>query len=110
MDSLIKSIKCFKNQVILIAGGKENEELDYEPFTQPIVDHARVLVLVGESKERMNRALENIQQPLSLVPLRSPFYLLIKNQELEILSFYLQAMKVQTFSETMMKEGTTLKN
>ena len=57
MGELIKSIKCFKNSVILISGGKENEEIDYEPFTQEIIDHARVLVLVGESKERMNRAL-----------------------------------------------------
>jgi UDP-N-acetylmuramoylalanine--D-glutamate ligase len=57
MEEMVKSLKSFKQPVILIAGGKDNEEMDYEPYTPEIIDEARVLVLVGESKERMNRAL-----------------------------------------------------
>ena len=57
MENLVRSVKAFKAPVILIAGGKDNEELDYEQFAPEIIDHARVLVLVGESKERMNRSL-----------------------------------------------------
>ena len=57
MENLVRSVKAFKAPVILIAGGKDNEELDYEQFAPEIIDHARVLVLVGESEERMNRFL-----------------------------------------------------
>ena len=57
MDTLIRSLKAFKQQVILIAGGKDKEDFEYERYTQEIIKHARVLVLVGESKERMNRCL-----------------------------------------------------
>ena len=57
MSTLVKSLKSFKNPVILIAGGKDNEEIDYEPFKDEIIKGSRVLVLVGECKERMNRNL-----------------------------------------------------
>lgn len=57
METLVKSVKAYKTPVILIAGGKDNEELDYEQFADDIFPHVRLLVLVGESKERMNRAL-----------------------------------------------------
>ena len=51
MENLVRSVKAFKAPVILIAGGKDNEELDYEQFAPEIIDHARVLVLVGEGVE-----------------------------------------------------------
>src|SRR5690606_34095680 len=51
MDVLIRSVQAFKNPVILIAGGKDNEELEFEKFIKDIVPYARILVLVGESKE-----------------------------------------------------------
>ncbi len=57
MDDLVKSIKSFKSPVILIAGGKDVEELEYDQYVDDIIKNVRVLVLVGESKERMNRAL-----------------------------------------------------
>ena len=62
MEDMCESISSFKNPVILIAGGKDIEEMEYEGYSQPIVDHTRVLVLVGESKERMNRALQGHKQ------------------------------------------------
>ena len=57
MDELVESVNSFKNPVILIAGGKDDEEIEFEPYVPEIIKNARVLVLVGESKERMNRAL-----------------------------------------------------
>jgi len=62
MQEMVNSLKAYKNSVILIAGGKDIEELEYEAFAQEVIDHCRVLVLVGESKERMNRALQEHTQ------------------------------------------------
>jgi len=62
MSEMVKSIKSFKKPVILIAGGKDIEELEYEPLANEVIDNSRVLVLVGESKERMNRALQEHPQ------------------------------------------------
>lgn len=56
METLVRSIRAFKKPVILIAGGKDIEELEYERFAEDILPNVRVMVLVGESKERMNRA------------------------------------------------------
>jgi UDP-N-acetylmuramoylalanine--D-glutamate ligase len=58
MAEMVKSIKSFKQPVILIAGGKDIEEIEYEQRAPEVIDNSRVLVLVGESKERMNRALQ----------------------------------------------------
>jgi UDP-N-acetylmuramoylalanine--D-glutamate ligase len=57
MEDMLKSIAAFKNPVILVAGGKDNEEIEFEPYADEIIKYARVLVLVGECKERLNRAL-----------------------------------------------------
>ena len=57
MDAMIKSISSFKKPVVLVIGGKEIEEVEYEHYATQVNKYARVLVLVGESKERMNRTL-----------------------------------------------------
>ena len=57
MENLCESIKSFKGPVILIAGGKDVEDFDFEPYSEQLIDNTRVIVLVGECKERMNRAL-----------------------------------------------------
>jgi UDP-N-acetylmuramoylalanine--D-glutamate ligase len=57
MPEMILSLKAFKEPIILIAGGKENEEMTFEPYVKELSANTRVIVLVGESKERMNRAL-----------------------------------------------------
>ena len=57
MEEMIKSISSFKKPVILIAGGKDIEDFDYEPYKEDIFKNIRVLVLVGECKERFSRAL-----------------------------------------------------
>lgn len=57
MPEMVGSLDAFKNPVILIAGGKDTEDMDYDPYIDEIIKKARVLVLVGECKERMNRAM-----------------------------------------------------
>jgi UDP-N-acetylmuramoylalanine--D-glutamate ligase len=57
METMVQSLSSFKEPVILVAGGKEIEELNYSQYVEDIIQHARVLVLVGENKERLNRAL-----------------------------------------------------
>lgn len=57
MTALVRNIALFKSPPILIAGGKDIEEVEYTPYAQDLIKHARVLVLVGECKERMNRVL-----------------------------------------------------
>lgn len=58
MPELVKSLKAFKSPVILIAGGKDVEERDFDSYANDIIEHTRILVLVGECKERFNRALQ----------------------------------------------------
>lgn len=62
MPEMIKTLKSFKEPVILIAGGKDNEDLNFDPYASDMVANARVLVLVGECKERLNRALGDHNQ------------------------------------------------
>ncbi len=57
MRDLKKTLEAFKTPVILIAGGKDSEQ-DYEGYAPIIEEKVRVLVLVGECKEAMNRSLE----------------------------------------------------
>ncbi|MCY4644788.1 MAG: UDP-N-acetylmuramoyl-L-alanine--D-glutamate ligase [Bacteriovoracales bacterium] len=61
MSQVAESVKAFKDSVILIAGGKDTEQ-DYELYAEQLGSHVRVIVLVGECKERMNRVLGNIAQ------------------------------------------------
>jgi UDP-N-acetylmuramoylalanine--D-glutamate ligase len=61
MDALKESVASFKDPVILIAGGKESEET-YEKYFDMIKEKVRVLVLVGETKENMNRVLGDATQ------------------------------------------------
>ncbi len=62
MPELVKSIGAFKKPVILIAGGKDDEEVLFDNFTSDMIKHSRILVLVGECKERLNRSLEQHPQ------------------------------------------------
>jgi UDP-N-acetylmuramoylalanine--D-glutamate ligase len=62
MDQLKVSLEAFKEPVILIAGGKEIEGIPFEKYANIIKDKVRVLVLVGEVKESMNRILGDSTQ------------------------------------------------
>lgn len=61
MDELVRSISAFKEDVILIAGGKDTEQ-DYEPYAEALGGKVRLLVLVGEAKENMNRIIGQVAQ------------------------------------------------
>lgn len=61
MDQLVGSLKAFKRPIILVAGGKDIEQ-DYECYGDQFSNQVRVMVLVGECKERMNRTLGNFAQ------------------------------------------------
>lgn len=61
MDELSAALNSFIEPVILIAGGKESEQ-PYEDYFDLIENKVRVLVLVGECKERMNRTLGDASQ------------------------------------------------
>lgn len=63
MDDLRKSLDSFKNPVILIAGGKDME-MTYERYQETVKNKVRILVLVGECKEAMNRDLGDFTQTL----------------------------------------------
>lgn len=54
IHDLVKTLKSLKDPVILISGGKDTEQI-FEGFEDVIRDKVRLLVLVGESKESMNR-------------------------------------------------------
>jgi UDP-N-acetylmuramoylalanine--D-glutamate ligase len=54
MDELAQSLVSFKEPVIVIAGGKETEQT-YDKYFDVMKEKVRVLVLVGEAKENMNR-------------------------------------------------------
>jgi UDP-N-acetylmuramoylalanine--D-glutamate ligase len=55
MEQMIESVHAFKDPVILIAGGKDSD-IDYDKYSNKLGEPVRVLVLVGECKERMNRS------------------------------------------------------
>ena len=49
-------MKAFDQQVILIMGGKD-EDKDYERMVEIVKKKVKCLILVGESKERINRII-----------------------------------------------------
>lgn len=61
MDELRKSLDAFKDPVILIAGGKDTEQ-QYDKYIKDMKEKVRILVLVGETKENMNRVLGDTTQ------------------------------------------------
>ncbi|MFA5583060.1 MAG: UDP-N-acetylmuramoyl-L-alanine--D-glutamate ligase [Bacteriovoracaceae bacterium] len=62
MDELKTSLQAFKEPVILIAGGKEIEDTPFDKYVDIVKEKVRVMVLVGEVKESMNRLLGEATQ------------------------------------------------
>lgn len=55
--SLNRSLEAFqKNPIILIAGGKD-KDMDFTPVRRLVEDRVKLLILIGEAKEKINRAL-----------------------------------------------------
>ena len=61
MIELKETLENLKPPVILIAGGKDSEQ-EYEGFFDVLKDKVRLMVLVGECKENMNRILGDATQ------------------------------------------------
>ena len=61
MADLRETLENLKPPVILIAGGKDTEQ-DYEGYQDIIAEKVRLMVLVGECKENMNRILGDATQ------------------------------------------------
>lgn len=61
MYDLKQTLENVKSPVILISGGKDTEQM-YEGYDEILEERVRILVLVGECKESMNRTLGDATQ------------------------------------------------
>lgn len=53
----LSGINAFKENIILIAGGYD-KNLDYEPLAKPILDKVSVLILIGQTAEKIFDAVK----------------------------------------------------
>ncbi len=54
MEEFVKAIQAIQGSLIVIAGGKETEE-NFAPYGPVLKNKVRILILMGECKEVMNR-------------------------------------------------------
>ena len=54
----IAGLNAFDKKVILIAGGYD-KNLDYTPIAKPILDHVKSLILIGQTKDKIYKAVLN---------------------------------------------------
>ncbi|WP_422486530.1 UDP-N-acetylmuramoyl-L-alanine--D-glutamate ligase [Gudongella sp. DL1XJH-153] len=59
VESTTKAIEAINNPIVLIAGGY-NKGANYDKFLKALQNKSRALVLIGETKEDIERAAENI--------------------------------------------------
>lgn len=74
VHSLMRSLESFREPVILIAGGKDKGE-DYLPLAYSIRRHVKNLILVGEAKEKMNRAIGDYSETFLVGTFEEAVYL-----------------------------------
>jgi UDP-N-acetylmuramoylalanine--D-glutamate ligase len=56
-QSLMKAIQAFPaNPIILLAGGKD-KNFDFTPLAETVRQRCKLLILMGEAKEKMNRSI-----------------------------------------------------
>lgn len=53
----IAGLNSFEEDIILIAGGYD-KHLDYEPIAKPILDHVRILILIGATADKIQNAVK----------------------------------------------------
>jgi UDP-N-acetylmuramoylalanine--D-glutamate ligase len=58
VGSVVKSLRSFHEPIILIAGGKDKGG-DYGPLKGVVAERVKRLILMGEARQRMARALGN---------------------------------------------------
>lgn len=56
VDAAIKALDSFEEPVVLIAGGR-GKGASYRPFAEKIAEKASAVVLIGEDKDRIEKAL-----------------------------------------------------
>jgi len=61
VHALMRTLEAFHEPVILIAGGKDKGE-DFTPLIPFVRRHVKNLILIGESKERMNRTIGDFSE------------------------------------------------
>lgn len=72
--SLCRSLESFNEPVILIAGGKDKGE-EYQPLGRYIRRHVKNLILVGEAKEKLNRAIGDYSETFLVGTFEEAVYL-----------------------------------
>lgn len=58
VDAALKSIQSFDQEIILIAGGRDKGG-DFEKLKMPVEERAKKIILLGEAKEKLKKALRN---------------------------------------------------
>ena len=89
IHSLRKSLESFSSHsMILIAGGKDKNE-DFSELVELVKKKCKMLILIGEAKERMNRALGDYVETYLVGGFKEAVYLAYqksRNQDIILLS------------------------
>jgi UDP-N-acetylmuramoylalanine--D-glutamate ligase len=59
--SVLRALEAFDDPIILIAGGKD-KGAEFAPLVEPVQKKVKNLILTGEAKERLNRALGDFSE------------------------------------------------
>jgi UDP-N-acetylmuramoylalanine--D-glutamate ligase len=74
VHSLLRSLESFEEPIILIAGGRDKGE-DYAMLSTAIRRHVKNLILVGEAKEKINRAVGDFSETFLVGTFEEAVYL-----------------------------------
>lgn len=74
VHSLMRSLESFDEPVILIAGGRDKGE-DYTSLAPSIRRHVKNLILIGEAKEKINRAIGDFSETFLVGTFEEAVYL-----------------------------------